>query len=133
MIDLDFSGTKNLEDVKFKPLDDGQYSFVIGGAEVKASKDPEKGPSMKVVLQWVDNPKQTIWQWLYLDSSSEFAMAMLKDFLEKVYHTKLEGNIQLDPDDLVGKEIQAIVTKEPRQDKPSIMQNVVVEFIEVPF
>jgi len=133
MIDLNFSGTKKLEDVKFKPLEDGQYTFTVSGAEIKDSKDPTKKASMKVVLSLTDDPTKTIWQWLYLDPESEYGMAVLKDFLEKLYHTEIDGNITLDTEDLVGREIQAIVTQEPRQDKPKLMQNVVVEFIAVPF
>ena len=133
MIDLNFTGTKELEEVKFKPMPDGQYTFSIASAEVKPSKDADKAPSLKVVLQWEDNPKQTIWCWFFLDQTSEFGMAVLKDFLEKVYHEKFDQELSLDTDDLVGKQIQAIVTQEFRSDKPSIKQNVIVEYIQVPF
>ena len=133
MIDLNFSGTKELDEVKFKPMPDGQYTFNITAAEVKPSKDTEKAASLKVVLAWTENPKQTIWCWFYLDQTSEFGMAVLKDFLEKIYHEKFDSELSLDTDDLVGKEIQAIVTQEFRQDKPSVKQNVIVEYIAVPF
>lgn len=132
MIDLDFSGTKKLEDVIWKPIEDGEYLFIITDAEQKASKTEGTLPSLKVVLTMVEDEKKTVWKFFYLDPDSEIGMAVLKDFLEKLYQTELSGSINLNPKELVGKQIIAQITTEPRNDDPKKMQNTVVYFASSP-
>lgn len=133
MINLDLSGAKNLEDVKWKPLPDGVYDFIIDDAEVKPSKDSSKAPSLKVVLKELSEGKVKIFDWMYLDMSVEYAAASLKDFLQKVYGQEISGEIELDPTDLVGKTVRAQVTVTDRTDKPGMKQNEIVEYLGEPF
>lgn len=133
MIDLDFENTKPLEDVIWSPLPDGEYLFVITDAEEVKSKKENTKSSLKVVHTLVEDEKKTVWKWFYLDPSSEIGMAVLKDWLEKVYQTELTGSINLDPKDLIGRQVIGVVTVEPRSDDPNKMQNTFASFEKVPF
>lgn len=134
MIDLDFSNTKSVEDVQYKPIEDGEYLFLIQDATIEASKDPAKKPSMKIVLSSVEDSKKTIWQYFYLDGSNEVSMAYLKDFLEKAFDTELSGNLTIDTilPELRGKHIIATVTVQPRKDDKTKMQNNVEFYTTAP-
>lgn len=136
MIDLDFSNTRDKDVVleeMYSPLPDGEYLMLVTDAQVKPSKDAEKFPSLKVVLTSVEDMKKNIWKWFYLDPANELSMANLKDFLEKLYKTTIEGSLTLDPTDMIGRQVIAILTIVPRNDDPEKFQNDAKNFIEVPF
>ena len=80
-------------------------------------------------LTSVEDASKNVLQNFYLDMTSDISKAYLKDFLEKVYGgDEITGPITLDPKELIGRNIIAMVTVVPRNDLPDKMQNKVSYF-----
>ena len=130
MIDLDFSETGSVEEVLeelYSPVEDGDYLLLIVDAQEKPGKEG-KFPGLNVRFSLVEEDKKSVFHYFYLDPSNQISMAYLKQFLRAVYGDAIDGAIQLDPKDLIGRQIYGTLTQVPRNDDPDKMQNKVSVF-----
>lgn len=115
-IDLNFEGVSRGGFL----VDEGENVLTIAEAEFK--KKEGKDPVLHVTFEAGDK------KFMQFFSTHPKAIWSLRDFLEAVYDTILEGNLTFEESELIGRQVIGIVTHVPRQDKPGQMNNEVSKY-----
>lgn len=122
--------TLNLKDVKtdFEPVPPGNYLVQITKAQHQMSKSSNQ-PMIAAQFRIVD-PEEHEGRILFAHFSLQaHALFGIKNFLEALGYDVDRDGIELEPEELVGQEVIAIVTQEPDNQNPETMRNRVKAYV----
>lgn len=120
-LNFDFSGVERKEVGDFEPLPKGEYILTIADATEKHKQGSEY-PYLAVTFE-VENVK--VWENLTYHPNSQWKIRQL---LEAVSGSEIDGAISMDEKDLVGQQVKAVLGVSNRTDDPDKKQNYVVAY-----
>ncbi len=107
-LNLNFSG---VEAAGTFPVFEGDFVFTIKEAVLEASKDG-KTQNIRMQLRCSDGGDMDGKEMRVYQNVQESTMPFVKAFLNAVFNTELEGELDLDVSDLVGNLVGATVTND---------------------
>jgi hypothetical protein len=110
MIDLDLTGV-GTEPEPFEVEDEGQHVLTVADVQVKPPKKEGGKPTVGLKFQ-TENEKQ-VWDWINLHEGFLWKM---RSFLEAAYGQTVDGPLSVDPKDLIGRKVGAVLSVGLRTD-----------------